>query len=170
MFNLRDFPDKAIFSRMQEAYPQLDPDAVGGFLRLLVVGSDFLARLDNLLMGYGIRHGRWLVLIMLRRREVWRALPSELAEEQGVTRATMSGLLRQLERDALIEREGDPSDGRKATVTLTEKGDRLIDTIMPHYYGLLNELMAPLDVSEKQTLVGLLDKVLVHRPGGAKAL
>ncbi|SCY61310.1 MarR family winged helix-turn-helix transcriptional regulator [Desulfoluna spongiiphila] len=162
MFNLRGFPNDQIFSRMQQDYPQLDPDAVSAFLRLLVAGSDFLGRLDALLSGHGIMHGRWLALIQLRRRTIQRALPSELAQEQGVTRATMSGLLRQLDRDGLIRRQEDPADGRKAAVILTDKGVALLDRIMPEYYTLVKELMAPLKAPEKKALAGMLDKLLMR--------
>jgi len=76
MFNLRDFPDEHVFSRMQQEYPQLEKASVSAFLRLLATGSEFLDRLDKLLADYGITHGRWLVLLLLRRREVRKALPS----------------------------------------------------------------------------------------------
>jgi len=168
MFNLRDFPNDHIFSRMERDYPQLAPDAVSAFLRLLVAGSDFLGRLDALLSGHGIMHGRWLVLIQLRRREIPQALPSELAQEQGVTRATMSGLLRQLERAGLIRRQDDPADGRKAAVILTEKGEELLARIMPEYYTLVNELTAPLTNPEQKTLAAMLDKLLMRSASPAQ--
>ena len=161
MFNLRDFPDDHVFSRMQREYPQLDKAAVSAFLRILATGSEFLDRLDKLLANYGITHGRWLVLILLRRREVQQALPSELAREQGITRATMSGLLRQLTRDDLVRRQEDPEDGRKSTIILTEKGADLVGRIMPDYYELVKDLMAPLADAEKADLTRLLDKILM---------
>ena len=160
MFYLRDFPDEKIFSRLQQDYPHLDPVAVSSFLRLLVVGSEFLDRLDRFLADYGITHGRWIVLILLWRREDPKALPSELAQEQGVTRATMSGLLRQLERDDFVRRQDDPADGRKAAVVLTEQGAELINRIMPDYYDLVNRLMAPLAVDEQAGLTDALNKLL----------
>jgi DNA-binding MarR family transcriptional regulator len=161
MFNLRDFPDEHVFSHLQREYPQLEKASVSAFLRLLATGSEFLDRLDKLLAGYGITHGRWLVLLLLRRREVRKALPSELAKEQGITRATMSGLLRQLTRDDLVRRQEDPEDGRRTTIILTSKGADLLGELMPHYYELVKDLMAPLEDSEKAELTRLLDKILV---------
>ncbi|MCP4118493.1 MAG: MarR family transcriptional regulator [Desulfobacteraceae bacterium] len=139
----------------------MDKTAVSAFLRILATGSEFLDRLDKVLANYGITHGRWLVLVLLRRREARQALPSELAQEQGITRATMSGLLRQLTRDDLVRRQEDPEDGRKSTIILTQKGADLVEQIMPAYYDLAKDLMAPLEDAEKSSLTCLLDKILM---------
>lgn len=160
MFYLRDFPDQTIFSKLEKDYPQLDPAAVSGFLRLLVTGSEFLDQLDTLLATYHITHGRWIVLLLLWRKEARQALPSELASEQGVTRATMSGLLRHLEKDQLIQRQDDPADGRKASVVLTASGVDLVERIMPDYYQMVNRLMSPLNSDDHENLVVILNKLL----------
>ncbi len=147
---------------MKKDFSNLDPDSISAFLRLLVTGSEFLDSLDRVLSGYDITHGRWLTLLLLRRREIWHALPSELAQEQGITRATMSGLLRQLERQDLISRQEVPEDGRRTIIVLTETGADLVNRIMPRYYELIDELMAPLNPEEKKTLKVLLDKLLIN--------
>ncbi len=145
---------------MQKDYPQLDADAISGFLRLLVTGSEFLGSLDKMLADFEITHGRWITLLLLRRRTVWQALPSELAQEQGITRATMSGLIKQLERQDLVMRQEDPEDGRRITIILTDAGADLVGRILPRYYALIDELMAPLDSKDKESLKSLLDKLL----------
>lgn len=145
---------------MRESYPAIDADAISCFLRLAVIGSEFLSRLDKVLAQFELTHGRWVTLLLLRRRRVHRGLPSELAQEQGVTRATMSGLIRQLERQGLVTREGDPDDGRQTTIILTADGLELIAQILPHYYALINELLAPLGKGEKTDLKAQLELLL----------
>ncbi len=160
MFYLRDFPTEQNFSRMRETYPQLDADAISCFLRLMVAGSEFLDSLDKMLAEFNITHGRWLTLLLLRRREIHQALPSELAQEQGVTRATISGLIKQLVRQNLVMRQEDPKDGRQTTIILTKAGDDLVSQIIPIYYELIDELMSPLNESDKINLGNILDKLL----------
>jgi len=160
MFYLRDFPNEQVFSRMRETYPHLDADGISCFLRLIVTGSEFLSRLDKMLAGFGITHGRWITLLLLRRRKFTQALPSELAKEQGITRATMSGLIRQLERNDLVMRQDDPGDGRQTTIILTKAGSDLVSRIIPSYYELIDELMSPLGPSDKANLKAILDTLL----------
>jgi MarR family transcriptional regulator, negative regulator of the multidrug operon emrRAB len=160
MFYLRDFPNEQVFSRMRDTYPDLDPDAISCFLRVIVAGSEFLTRLDKMLAEFGLTHGRWVTLLLLRRREITQALPSELAKEQGVTRATMSGLINQLERHDLITKRNDPEDGRQTTIILTAAGSELVGQIMPSYYELIDDLFSPLGTHDKTDLKAILDKLL----------
>lgn len=160
MFLLQDFPDEQLLARVRHRFTNLDPAAVSCFLRLLVLGSELLSRLDNYLDGFGLTHGRFLTLVLLLRRESGEAPPSVLAAEQGVTRATMTGLLQQLEKDGLATRRPAYDDGRKMLAGLTPEGFALIKKLLPGYYTLVNELMAPLESDEKETLQMLLDKLL----------
>lgn len=52
---------------------------------------------------------------------------SELADQMGVTRSTMSLGLKRLEAAGVIERRRDPEDRRVTNVRLTEVGERLRD-------------------------------------------
>jgi DNA-binding MarR family transcriptional regulator len=51
--------------------------------------------------------------------------PGELAKVMHVHPSSLTGVLRRLEHGRFIERERDPKDGRRAVLTLTEKGRRL---------------------------------------------
>jgi DNA-binding MarR family transcriptional regulator len=51
---------------------------------------------------------------------------TDLAVVEAVAQPSMTVLVRGLERDGLVERRGDPSDGRVALVALTEAGSRFI--------------------------------------------
>lgn len=158
-FLLQHLPDTRSFSRFKALYPELDPAAVAAFLRLLRVGSDLLAELDALLEPHGITHGRWITMILLRREEHHSALPSDLAAKQGVTRATMSGLLAGLEHAGLIRRQPGHADARCSAAILTPRGVRLLDNIMPGYYTAVSRWLAPLSTDEQLTLAAMLDRL-----------
>jgi DNA-binding MarR family transcriptional regulator len=123
--------------------------------------------MDRLLDRHGLSHSRWIVLMLLRRREVWRALPSELAEEQGITRATMSGLTQRLEKQGLITREPDDRDRRQTVLVLTQTGASLIERVLPECIALMERTLSPLDDEEKDELKRLLEKLFPLRAQGA---
>jgi DNA-binding MarR family transcriptional regulator len=51
---------------------------------------------------------------------------TDLAIVQGVTQPSMTTLVKVLERQGMVERRGDPSDGRVALVAVTEAGSALV--------------------------------------------
>jgi DNA-binding MarR family transcriptional regulator len=160
MFLLKDLPSYAVLERFDEHYGPVDPDAVSLFLTVLRCGSELLTDLDEFLSAFGLTHGRWITLILLRREPDRRARPSSLAEKQGVRRATMTGLLQNLERSGLIDRAADPGDGRGALVRLSSSGERLLEEVMPPYYQHVRTLMEGLQPSEMRAATRVLHRVL----------
>ena len=60
----------------------------------------------------------------LRHLFAWGAMrPTALAEVLATGASHVSKIVRRLERDGLVERTTDPSDGRATRVTLTEEGE-----------------------------------------------
>ncbi|MEZ7197271.1 MarR family winged helix-turn-helix transcriptional regulator [Pseudodesulfovibrio karagichevae] len=159
MFYLKDFPDEAMIARFRAVLPHVDANGVQIFVRLLALGSECLLQLDRVLAEHGLSHGRWIVLMLLRRREVWRALPSELAREQGITRATMSGLIRGLEGQGLVSREPDERDKRQTVIALTEKGAALVERALPECLELMERTLSPLSGGEKDEFRRLIEKL-----------
>ncbi|MGH3481936.1 MAG: MarR family winged helix-turn-helix transcriptional regulator [Nocardioidaceae bacterium] len=100
-----------------------------------------LARQSSL--GYQVNHLARLLAQALRRRiEADGVVPGQFAqllalyEQDGLTQSelsrrvrieqpTMALTLKRMERDGLVERVPDPSDGRRALVMLTERARRL---------------------------------------------
>ena len=51
---------------------------------------------------------------------------TDLAVVEGVTQPSMTALVRVLERDGMVERRGDPTDGRVTLVAVTKAGSDLV--------------------------------------------
>ncbi len=158
MFLLRDLPTPDFVRRFEAGYGAIDADAVCLFLTTLRCASDLLVDLDVLLGRYGLSHGRWIALVLLMREDDHGARPMDMARKQGVTRATMSGLLQGLGRDGLVVRRDEPQDGRGSRVVLTQAGCALLDKLMPDYYARVAKLNQGLD---PQTVISARD-VLQH--------
>ncbi|WP_417542885.1 MarR family winged helix-turn-helix transcriptional regulator [Methylophaga thalassica] len=159
MLQLKDLPDKAILEKFASRYPEVDINAVMQFLHLLGVASELSVGLDNFLRRYDLLQGRWWVLILLMREDSFISSPSKLAEQSGVSRATMTGLLDGLAREGLIQRIVDEKDKRQTQIKLTKKGQQKLDEVMPDYYQRLGQLMSVIDKEQGQVLMGVLAKL-----------
>ncbi|QQE13196.1 MarR family transcriptional regulator [Planctomycetota bacterium] len=148
MFLLQDLPDQETLDNAEQMYGPVNQDGVLLFLKTLKTGSDLLNNLDQFLATYGLKHGRWITLVLLIREPMRTTTPSELSKKQGVTRATMTNLLNSLENDSYIKRVEHPVDSRATQITLTRKGVQLLNKIMPQYYELINKITK--EISERQ--------------------
>lgn len=171
---LKDLPRYECLLEAAREFPDLDPTAAEAFLHLLRTGDEAFGVTDRHLAAHGISQGRFSVLMLLWRGGQPRLMsadgapadectgprsPAELAEAAGVTRATMTGLVDTLERDGLVKREPDPDDRRMMSVVLTAKGEKFLHKLLPGHFKAITQLMNPLTVAERKTLVRLLGKV-----------
>jgi DNA-binding MarR family transcriptional regulator len=91
----------------------------------------------------------------------------ELVAGSLIDPSTMVAVLDQLEADGLAERRVHPSDRRKHAVHLTAKGKRTLGRARRLAIDYADELLAPLDEDERETLRLLLRKLArVDTPDG----
>ncbi len=157
---LKDLPRYECLLAASELHPSLEPSACEAFLNLLRTGDVVFGAEGRFLAQHGISQGRFNVLMLLGRCGGGEpSTPAALAEEAGVTRATMTGLIDTLEKDGWARREMDPGDRRTVLVRLTGKGQALLDSVLPDYFRCVSEIMEPLSVGERRELVSLLQKL-----------
>jgi len=74
----------------------------------------------------------WTAFVVMWIAWIWgEAETRVIAEESGVSKATLSGVLNTLERRGLAKRKRSEEDGRLVLVTLTPAGTRLIKRLFP---------------------------------------
>lgn len=156
MLQVKDLPDAEVLKKFAERYPDANIDQVLQFLTFLRVASDLSNSLDQFLGSYDLLQGRWWVLLLLMREDDFSSVPSTLAQQAGVSRATMTGLLNGLQRDGLVSRVTDTVDRRQSRVRLTKKGQSKLDDVMPDYYQRLNKLMSVFDKGQGDHFMDLL--------------
>lgn len=159
MLLLKEVPQYECLLERSKRYPELDPSAMEAFLHLLRTSTEVIDALGDLLAGYQISQGRFVVLILLNRDPAKPVNPADLAERANVTRATMTGLIDTLERDGFVKREHVPDDRRMMLVRLTASGRRFLDRILPDYFRRITALMGQLTAAERKTLVVLMRKI-----------
>jgi DNA-binding MarR family transcriptional regulator len=102
------------------------------------------AELEEALAEHRLRRSSFLVLRALAGAEGGAMSQRELVGLVRRTSGTMSVRLGRLERFGVIEREQHPDDRRSVTVTLTERGRKLVEAAAPAYDERAERLAAAL--------------------------
>ena len=155
----REVPEYEALRAMARRDRSVDPKAIEACLVLVSVAANVLAAFNRHLARSNISQGRFVVLATLDVNSDAEMCCSDLALRNGVSRATMTGLLDGLERDGLVRRVDHPGDRRRTAVVLTPAGRRYLDKTLPDYLRRGAELMAHLAGKDKAQLIKLLGKV-----------
>ena len=158
--------DQKYNALIQEAQRRQLPDVDG--IRLCFQTLSLASAIDRdcaaLLAPHGLSEGRFVLLFLLDAA-VDGLAPNVLAEQSGVTRATVTGLLDGLEREALIERTADSTDRRALRVHLTRKGKQMAKKVVDQHGRWIAGLFGNLSATERRQLTTLLDKVALNLTG-----
>lgn len=145
----------------QQRLPQADN------IRLCFETLSLASRIDrdcaSLLAPHGLTEGRFVMLFLLAAANDGLA-PHALAQQAGISRATVTGLLDGLERDGLIARHAEAADRRALRIRLTEHGLQVAHTVFAQHTRWISTLFAPLTEPERMQLSGLLNKVAQGLP------
>ncbi len=79
-----------------------------------------------------------------------------------LTSSSMTAAVDRLESQGLVERRNDPDDRRTRVVSLTTKGQKLIERAFKQHSQDMEQIMSPLNEQERTTLIGLLHKLGHH--------
>lgn len=102
----------------------------------------------------------WVVLWVL-----WIGEESEsrtVAAEAGISKATLTGVVRTLQGRGLVERRMHPGDARRVLLSLSPDGSRLMASLFPRFNAHEALLCAPLDGPARRDLAEAL-RMLTQR-------
>ncbi|BDR09587.1 MarR family transcriptional regulator [Comamonas thiooxydans] len=135
-----------------------DVDGIQLCFQVLSMAANIDRDCAALLAPHGLSEGRFVLLFLLDVAPDGLA-PNALAEQAGVTRATVTGLLDGLEREGLIERHANAEDRRALCIRLTSKGKQLASTVIDQHGRWIAGLFGNLSAPERKQLAALLEKV-----------
>jgi DNA-binding MarR family transcriptional regulator len=99
----------------------------------------------------------WTAFVVLWVTWIWDGAETRvIAEEAGVSKATLSGVLTTLEKRELVTREKSPDDGRLVLVALTPAGRRLIKRLFPRINEAETHAARLVPADRKEELADLL--------------
>jgi DNA-binding MarR family transcriptional regulator len=98
--------------------------------------------------------------------EFGSASQAELGRRCAMDRSDVVAAVNELAGRGFVERNPDPDDRRRNTVSLTDAGTRQLRRLDRALGGVQDELLAPLSAQDRQTLVRLLARLLSHHAPG----
>lgn len=128
-------------------------DVDGGqlIMALLATARKIDAACAALLAEHDLSEGRLAALLAISAEP--GVAPGALAERLQVTRATVTGLVDGLERQALVERGGSTGDRRSLTLRATPTGEKLITALAPQYSQWLGHLGGGISADDHEVIM-----------------
>ena len=150
-----------VLQKLALRYPKLDPVAMHSVSHIQSISRLVSAGISAQLADYGLSEGKFYVLGYLLSEETRQnpdPSPSDIAENLGVTRGTITGLLDGLERDVYVVRLDDSHDRRAVRIRMTDKARHFLDDFLNNS-SLTSGKTMPLADSERQALLALLERI-----------
>ncbi len=155
-----DVTSDPVYQELLCNYQHVSPEAVETILKLNKVSSIINTRKEAVLNEHGLTHGRFHLLMLLKREEPSHCLsPSELAKRTGVTRGTMTQFIDAIEKDGFVTRIEDPKDRRGMLVELTSKGEERLKILLPIHIQNLANYTKVLNSEEKAMMLQIMLKM-----------
>jgi len=150
---------KEILQQIKEEYMHMDSSSTESVLYLLQFITQFSSVVEKYFAHYGLSQGRFIIMILLFTYPKITWTPATLAENMGITRASITGLLDGVEKSGLVERKACPQDRRRLIITLTQKGKAFLKEMLPEHFQRTSQFMSILSKEEQCTLKKILEKV-----------
>ncbi|MCX5795492.1 MAG: MarR family transcriptional regulator [Elusimicrobia bacterium] len=158
-FILKNISRRDILESLARRYPECDRSAQEVFLALLSVAGAVMESIESHLWEHKTSQGRLRILLELDQAAGHALAAGELAQNLGITPATVTGLLDGLERSGQVRRERRREDRRGVTARMTPRGAKFLAEVMPERFRRNARLMAGLSRSDRRELVRLLETV-----------
>nr|WP_253199136.1 MarR family transcriptional regulator [Clostridium gasigenes] len=82
----------------------------------------------------------------------------EIIEKILTTSGNITVVIKNLEKDGLVKKNLDPEDKRSTIISITDKGKKIIEDILPNHINNISEIFNVLTDEEKITLKNILKK------------
>ncbi|NCF65055.1 MAG: MarR family transcriptional regulator [Chloroflexi bacterium] len=150
-------------SLLQEMQSDIDPQTVRLMDKMRRVAHALYQLGESSLASAGLSFARFRLLMSLLVSEELDGRqelnPSEISARQGISRNTVSTLIRDLEREGLIERHLDNDDRRRFNIRLTQAGRSLVRDNASQHYHIIAGCFDVLTSEEQENLNRVLTKL-----------
>lgn len=127
------------------------------FFRLFQTGNILQRQVQHEM---GISTVQWAVLGALSREGYEQGIAfNELTEYLVVSRQSLDGVLKRMERDNHVLRIPHPEDGRARLVQLTEQGKAYWNTLQPRIYDFYRQALSSFGFDDSVSLLHFLNKL-----------
>jgi DNA-binding MarR family transcriptional regulator len=127
------------------------------FFRLFQTGNILQRQVQNEM---GISTVQWAVLGALSRPGYEQGISfNQLTEYLVVSRQSLDGVLKRMERDNHVLRIPHPDDGRARLVQLTEQGQAYWESLQPRIYAFYQQALSGMGFDDSVSLLHFLNKL-----------
>lgn len=152
-------PSMEELEKHAEMIPEINPSSTLAMLSIMQASEKIRSDVNDVLEEqYQLSEGKLRVLIVLHQHPEGIS-PSQIAYHTGVTKATISVMVRRMIRDSLVHVADDQADGRSKKIILTEMGKEFMNEVLPAHYLRISNIMSKLTMEEQNELIRLLTKV-----------
>lgn len=148
---------------LQALTPEANPSAVRLVDQLRLIAHTLYQIGELSVTNTGLSYAKYRLLVGLFFHEQLEGRcemnPSQISEQQGTSRNTISALIRDLEDEGLLERSLDSQDRRKFNIQLTSDGRQLVQDHVSKHFQSVTTCFDVLDEDEQETLSRLLTKL-----------
>ena len=135
--------------------------------RINALGNDYIAGNSAFLESeYGLLWHEWVVIFCLGHVGVWNANGISAATHR--PKNTIGRAVNKLVELSYIARTPHPEDARVQDLTLTARGRRLYDEVVPRLQVVERDVFGGLSREEQATLLQLLDKLTLEAVRAAR--
>ena len=113
---------------------------------------------ENSMSELGLSLGEFGVLVMLS--ESGPQLMVDLAKNQGITQAAITGIIDKLQELGLAQREPSKTDKRKVRASITEKGEQQVNAGMRLYKKFVENATRQMSLRDMNLVLKFLDGML----------
>lgn len=105
----------------------------------------------------------WTAFVVLWVTWIWQPVETRvIAEESGISKATLTGVLSTLEKMGLAQRSRSEEDGRLVIVELTAQGQVLMSTLFPAFNKQEAEVISHIPNNERAKLAESLRALTLY--------
>ena len=108
---------------------------------------------------FGLARAEFVILYSLGL--VGGVTASEIAASTAFPKNTLSRAVNRIARLGLIARSAGENDRRQQNLSLTAKGQAILDEALPRFVAMEEQMLAPLSLVERETLSTLMAKVVL---------
>ncbi len=147
MFFLKALPSREMVDSFADQYSEVQTDDVLDALGMMRNASVLVRQIDQYFAEKGLSQLKFLILMVVSREPERDSLRiQEILDRIDVSKPVMTRTLNGLEKDGLISMVSAVSDKRGRLVSLSTKGRKTFDRVLPGYFLLIAKFMGEADV------------------------
>lgn len=152
-------PRDEIFKKSLSEFADIDESKIDLLMRIDKFRDALERAKQKHLQHWNMSEGRLMVIMAIWCSGDGTIKASDIAQELGVTRATMTGLIDSLMRDEFIAKKDCPEDRRVAYLSLSAKGQDFLKMMMPEHTRAMKAFTDVLSDDETKEFVRILAKL-----------